>query len=93
MPNTPSPDEGILIAVLDRFENQHLPRVLQIKTRVDRGELLDEQEIQFLDRTLEDVRLIEPLVTRHPDAQELFSKAVDLYNGITSKALENEKSH
>ena len=88
----PSHDTGVIMALVERFETQRLPRALEIKGRVDKGERLSDLDIAFLEDVLADSRLIKPLVDKHPEWQALVSRAVDLYHEITQKALENEKA-
>lgn len=44
----------------------------------------------FLEEVLSDARHIKPMVDEHPEWQSIYSKAVDLYDHILTKARENE---
>ena len=85
-------DAGVIAVLMERFEKQRLPRAQSLKEKVDRGELLDEYDLAFLDEVFADSNNIKPLVDRHPEYQELVSRAIRLYKEITDKAMENEKS-
>jgi hypothetical protein len=85
-------DTGLITVLLERFEKQRLPRAQSLKEKVDRGELLDEFDLSFLEEVFADTHKIKPLVDRHPEYQELVSRAIRLYKEITDKAMENEKS-
>ena len=80
------------MTLLNRFTKQTLPKVLEIKERVDRGEILTEWDIYFLNKLVNE-RVIEvmPLVDRNPEYQEVYAKAVHICKEITEKALLNEK--
>jgi hypothetical protein len=86
-----SKDDGVITVLLERFQNIRLPRALDIKARVDKGEKLHENDLAFLGRVLEDAQQIQPLLDRHPEYEELVTRAMHLYNDITKKALENEQ--
>jgi hypothetical protein len=85
-------DAGVIMALVERFNSQRLPRALELKTRVDAGATLNDFDLHFLQDVMEDAKRIAPLVDRHPEYQELVARAAHLYREITEKALENEKN-
>ena len=88
---TESTNDAALIQVLvERLEKIRLPVALELKEKVDRGEVLNDLDIGFLEEVLGDVGKIKPLLDRHPEWQELAGRMASLYNDITTKALENE---
>ena len=87
-----SKDTGVAATLIERFETQRLPRAKALKAKVDRGDLLNEPDLAFLDQVFEDVRHIKPLVQKHHEWQPLLVLAITLYKEITDKALANEKS-
>ena len=82
-------DIGIIEVVIERLEKQRLPRLLALKDKVDRGESLDEHELDSLERTIVDGRNLLPLIDRHPEYQPLAAQVMGLYKEITDKALQN----
>lgn len=86
-----SQDAGLLAVLLERLEKQRLPRALDMKTKVDKGDPLDEHDLRFLDELLADASAAKPLLERHPEYQELGGRVLNLYKEITDKALENEQ--
>lgn len=84
-------DLGVGIVLLERLTTQTLPRAFEIKKKVDRGELLIEWDLDFLQKLLERAEEIKPLVDRHPEYQGVYAQAVHLYKEITERALLNEK--
>jgi hypothetical protein len=87
-----SKDEGIAVALMERFESQRLPRAMDIKAKVDGGEKLSNTDIEFLNQVFKDANRTIPLISKHPEYQDLATNILHLYHEITQKALENEKN-
>jgi hypothetical protein len=87
----PPNDAGTIQVVLDRLNNQRLPRTLALKTKVDKGHALDDYDILYLKMVLEDGREALALANKYPEFNSLVSRLIDLYGEITRKGLENEE--
>jgi hypothetical protein len=86
-------DTGVIEAVLQRLNDFRLPRLLELKERVDRGETLTDHDMEFLEHVLEDGRSVEGLIKRRPEVQPLAAKVIALYHDIVAKGLENESKN
>jgi hypothetical protein len=87
-----SKDAGVIQALVERLEKQRLPWALAIKEKVDAGEVLGDADIAFLEEVFKDAKGLGALLDRHPELQDLAARMINLYEGITAKALENEKA-
>ncbi len=85
-------DKMVIKAILERFEKQRLPRLLDIKETVDQGDKLGNFDMEFLEEVFSDTRQNKHYMEAADDElKSLFMKVLSLYNDITEKALENEQ--
>lgn len=87
-----SHDIGVLTALMERLETQRIPRVLDIKEKVDRGDRLDEADQDYMEKIIADAQGVLEMIVDHPEYQEIYARVAGLYEDITSKALENEQA-
>ena len=61
-------DAGTIQAMLQRLNDFRLPKALDLKKKVDRGEKLDSYDMEFLEAVLEDASGAQHLIAKHPEA-------------------------
>ncbi len=86
-------NEALIQVILDRLINKRLPRILDIKEKVKKGELLNEMDIHFLSTVMKDNRDNQYLIKDDEMLKKVFARAMHLYKEITDIALENEKNN
>ena len=84
-------EAGIVQAVLEDFRNQRLPHLLKIKEQVDAGSKLHPTDLKIIEESIQEAHSSADYAERHPELKSLVAKVSELYQQITSKALENEK--
>jgi hypothetical protein len=87
-----SKSTGIARVLIERFETQRLPRALALKDKLDRGGLLSEEDVAFLETVLRDGTQVMASADKNPEWQPLYARVVNLYQEISAKALANEKA-
>ena len=87
-----SKETAVLVVLGKRLVEERLPRTLVLKEKVDRGEVLDDFDVAFLDQVLADSRNIPQGVRDDPRYKDAAGRMLPLYNEIMEKALENEKA-
>ena len=85
-------DAGTIAALMLRMIETRLPRAQRLLKKVNEGEILGDNDIEFLKRVFDDSVKNQSLCQRNPDYQAIVSRLIDLYTEIVNKALENERT-
>ena len=92
MTTKPRKDAGTILVLLNRLNNERLPRAQELKERVDRGECLGDYDMQFLKSVFADAGTARRLAGKYPEYQPLVDRITGLYTEITRKAAENQQA-
>lgn len=84
-------DIGVILVLLERFNKQRYPRAVAMKKKVDGGDVLNESDHLLIKQVMEDGKKVRSLIEKHPEYKDLATKAIDLWNEIIEKDLENQK--
>jgi len=83
---------GVKAVLAKRMVEERLPKALALKERIDRGELLNGLDLNFLEQVVKDANEAIPMVKDDPRVMEVAARMLQLYKEITAKALENEQA-
>ena len=87
-----SKDAGVIAVLAKRMVEERLPKALAMKERIDKGGVLNDLDLAFLEQIVKDAGQLRPLMEKDPRVKELAGQMLQLYREITEKALENEKN-
>ncbi len=85
-------DMGVIMALLERFNKQRLPRAKAMQEKVDSGELLDDLDLALIRQVLLDADQMAGLINRHPEYREIRVKVMLMWTQIIEKDVENRKT-
>ncbi|HSO83731.1 hypothetical protein [Thiocapsa sp.] len=83
-------DTGVIVALRERLRTQRLPRLLDIKTKVEGGARLDSFDIDLLTEVFADAKEKQSKWAQHPELDDIIARMTHLYHKITERALSNE---
>lgn len=87
-----SKETGTLAVLAKRMVEERLPKALALKERIDKGGLLNDLDLAFLEQVVKDAAAIKPLLKDNQRMTDVAASMVKLYKEISDKALENEKA-
>lgn len=85
-------EKGVAVALLKRLVDERLPRLLEMQARVEKGELLSDFDIEYLEKALQDANHNQLRGAKFPEYGDIIGKVAALYQQITSKALDNQNA-
>lgn len=83
---------GVIAVLAKRMVEERLPKALALKERVDRGETLNELDLNFLEQVVKDANQVIPIMKNDERVVKAGTQMLQLYKEITAKALDNEQA-
>ena len=65
---------GVVQVVLERYNREWLPALLDMRKKVDRGETLDDRELSLLSKAIEEARGGATFAKSHPEFKSLIER-------------------
>ena len=87
-----SKEAGTIAVLAKRMVEERLPKALALKERIDKGGLLNDLDLNFLEQVVKDAAAIKPLLKDNQRLTDVAASMARLYKEISDKALENEKA-
>jgi hypothetical protein len=87
-----SKETGVIAVLAKRMVEERLPKALALKDRIDKGEVLNELDLNFLEQVVADANAVRPMMRDNPRVLEVAGRMLELYKEITTKALANEQA-
>ncbi|TDG14082.1 hypothetical protein E2F43_11395 [Seongchinamella unica] len=84
-------ETGVSQVLVEQFVNYRLRYLLKVEAEVDRGQPLDDGEIEILSRVVKRAHDFKDFVHEFPEYEELVAKMINLVDEITDKALVNAR--
>lgn len=82
--------QALQYVLMERTIKQRLPRVVEMKEKVDAGHLLNEMEINYLEQIISDINKNQHLAAENEELQKIVAQIIHLYSQVVAKAFENE---
>ncbi len=82
---------GIIQSLLQEFEQHRLPRLLRLKEKVDRGEVINDVDFEFLCKEIKDACMTKHLTVNFPELEEFCLHVGHLFKELCDEAVENER--
>jgi len=74
-----SKDAGVIAVLAKRMVEERLPKALAMKARVDKGEVLNDLDLRFLEQIVEDAPKLKPLMDKDARVRDAAATMLGLY--------------
>jgi hypothetical protein len=81
---------GIALALMDRLEQQRLPFIKALKEKVDKGEILNDFDIGFLNQVMSESNDVRAIISGNQDGMNVYEAVLSLYEDVIAKGMENQ---
>lgn len=82
---------GVIQSLVMEYEQHRLPRIFRLKDKIDRGEVINDIDLDYICKQLKDASLAMHLTVHYPELQDFCLIMGHLCKDICEGALENQK--
>ena len=82
---------GVIQSLVVEYERHKLPRIFRLKDKIDRGEIINDIDLEYICKQLKDASLAMHLTVHYPELQDFCLIMGHLCKDICEGALENQK--
>ena len=82
---------GVIQSLVMEYERHKLPRIFRLKDKIDRGEIINDIDLEYICKQLKDASLAMHLTVHYPELQDFCLIMGHLCKDICEGALENQK--
>ena len=82
-------ESGVINLLIDNMAELALPRLLDIKKKVDMGGELGEADIRFMSQVTRYAQRRQLLIDQFPEWQRFFTELLHLHGEIVNTAMDN----
>ena len=81
---------GVIQSLAQEYEHHRLPRLFRLKDKIDRGEAINDIDLEYMCKQLKDTSLAMHLIVNYPELREFCLIMGHLCKDICEGALHNQ---
>ncbi len=81
---------GVMQSLVQEYEHQRCPRLFRLKDKIDRGEVINDIDLEYICKQLKDASLAMHLTVNYPELRDFCFIMGHLCKDICDGALENQ---
>ena len=81
---------GVIQSLIQEYEDHRCPRLFRLKDKVDRGEAINDIDLEFIHKQLKDACIAMHMTVHYPELQDFCLIMGHLCKDICEGALQNQ---